>query len=215
MKRIILAACVFVMFAPSVSMARVLSCPKLPIPEAIERAGAIFIGEVVEIVEPLSSDTTGPLPRDFYILKFKVEKAWKGVKAQEVSVLSDHGRHQFAFPAVRKGEKYLVYAEHPYSPEGPEKAWLIITNCTRTMPLIKANDDIKELEELAKSCYKNSPRVEEASADGDLLGNLKESQGTLRLPWYVFVTNDLRSVEEFIIGRRKSSDSCHLCDSLK
>ncbi len=99
--------------------------------EALDYASNVFLGEVIDIVEPPTSAETAPLPGRFFTLKFKVVRSWKGVAfgSREISVLSAQGRYGcFAYPPVRKGERYLVYAD----PASGGKDWSIITNCNRT-----------------------------------------------------------------------------------
>jgi hypothetical protein len=106
-------------------------CVRPEVPESFKQAKSVFLGEVVDIVEPKTSDETAPLPDRFFKIKFKVQRSWKGVPygAREFSVLSAQGRYGcFAFPPVTKGEMYLVYADSAYRAEN----WGIITVCTRT-----------------------------------------------------------------------------------
>lgn len=116
------------------------------VPKAVEQASAVFIGEVSEIIEPVSKDKKAPTGH-FYVIKFKVEKSWKGVTFfREISVLSAHGADEcFAYPAVHKGEKYLVFADPYYSNGVLLKPWSIITSCNRTKLLADAAEDLKKL----------------------------------------------------------------------
>ena len=101
------------------------------VPDALKRAKAVFLGEVVDIIEPKTTDENAPLPGRFFTIKFKIQRSWKGVVAgtREFSILSANGRYGcFAFPPVAKGETYLVYADPVYRAEN----WGIITFCTRT-----------------------------------------------------------------------------------
>lgn len=116
------------LFAPA---AQACYCGKAEVPKALNAASAVFLGEVIDITEPRTTEETAPLPGRFFTIRFKVEKSWKGIAfgSTEIDVLSAQGRYGcFAFPPVKKGERYLVYAD---STSG-DKGWVIITNCTRT-----------------------------------------------------------------------------------
>lgn len=91
-KNINLAICMtslLALFAPT-SFACFCSVPDLP--KAYEQANAVFVGEVVGIIPPRTSDEKAPLADRFYTIKFEVEKSWKGVSSREVSVLSGQGK---------------------------------------------------------------------------------------------------------------------------
>jgi hypothetical protein len=106
-------------------------CSRPEVPEAFNRAKAVFLGEVVDVVEPHTTDETAPLPGRFFTIRFKIQKSWKGIAfgTQEFSVLSAQGHYGcFAFPPVTKGETYLVYADPAYRAEN----WGIVTICNRT-----------------------------------------------------------------------------------
>jgi hypothetical protein len=107
------------------------SCISPEVPESFNRAKAVFVGGVVDIVEPKTTDETAPLPGRFFTIKFKVQRSWKGIAfgTEEFSILSAQSHYGcFAFPPVSKGETYLVYADPAYHAED----WGIITACNRT-----------------------------------------------------------------------------------
>jgi len=165
MKRTLLAGLfltTMALFAPSTYAC---FCVRSEVPEALEFASAVFLGEVVEITEPRTTDETAPLPRRFFTIKFKVERSWKGVAfgSQEISVLSAQGRYGcFAYPPVSKGQKYLVYADAADGAPG----WSIITICNRTtivrpgtigyfkfVDLIDPYDDMKQLDVVTQRSF--------------------------------------------------------------
>src|SRR5436853_3403955 len=148
------------------------SCLIPDVPEAVKQSSAVFVGEVVDIVAPKTSDEKAPLPGRFFTIKFKVEKSWKGAAFGEVDVLSAQGRYGcFAFPPVSKGEKYLVYAEQAYDERALQKNWLFINSCNRTALIPKPDErivdrfhnsgfdekdgteDLKELEQMSKPTF--------------------------------------------------------------
>jgi hypothetical protein len=81
----------------------------------------VFIGEVVEISDAPQNYKDKKERFIGGIVKFKIEKRWKGVKASEVSLLSDiidttcgGGVGGNLIDYFRKGEKYLIFAEKDY-----------------------------------------------------------------------------------------------------
>lgn len=119
----------------SATAAQACWCFAGDVPESFKRANAVFLGEVTDITEPKTTDRDAPLPGWFYTITFAVEKSWKGVSptARTVTVLSAQGHYGcFAYPPVQKGERYLVYADAPYHDGTQDRAWNIITICTRT-----------------------------------------------------------------------------------
>jgi len=121
------------------------SCIVPEVPEAFEQAKSVFVGEVIEIVEPATSDEKAALPDRFYVVRFKVEKSWKGAFfSSEIDVLSDQGRGCFAYPKVTKGERYLVYADPAFENGSESRRLLIITSCNRTAMLPASVDQSKQ-----------------------------------------------------------------------
>ncbi len=73
----------------------------------------VFGGEIINI-----SDAPGKYDKKEKIIggivKFKIEKVWKGTKESEISLLSaiiDSGCGGSPIDCFRKGEKYLIFAE--------------------------------------------------------------------------------------------------------
>ena len=122
---------------------------------AFDKARAVFIGEVVKITKPLTSEPDAPLADRFYRVTFKVEYSWKGAGfrefgAPELVVLSDQGigGSCFSWGAFSEGRKYLVYAE-----ETADKN-LIVELGNRTASLSMASEDLKELEKMSHPFFK-------------------------------------------------------------
>ena len=166
--------------SPAASAGRACFCGVPDVPKAVERASAVFVGEVVDIVEPVTTDDAATLPGKLFTIKFKVEEAWKGVTTQEMNILSAQGRYGcFAYPPVEKGEKYLVYADEVYDHGAYRKDWLFISTCNRTaripvlstsivdrfrVPEFNRNDgteDLKALDRLLKPYPKPEPIIHE------------------------------------------------------
>src|SRR5260370_35652078 len=73
------------------------------VPHALKRAKAVFLGEVIDIIEPKATDENEPLHDRFFIIKFKIQRSWKGAGAwtEEFKILSANGHDgSFIFTAV-------------------------------------------------------------------------------------------------------------------
>ena len=116
------------------------------VPDAVESAEAVFAGFVTDIVEPRTSDPDAPLIDRLYQVKFKIGTSWKGKVAREITILSAQGRGGcYTWGSFVKGQSYLVYAERP--PAGaPRGALALLFACNRTEVLSKAQQDVKQLE---------------------------------------------------------------------
>ena len=122
-------------------------CVTPEVPEAFRGARAVFIGEVTEIVPPRSDNPKAPLGDQLYAIKFKIEKAWKGVRSQEIVVLSDQGRAGcLSWGPFVKGKKYLVYGERRIATGAHTKNLAVLFSCNRTALLADASEDLKILE---------------------------------------------------------------------
>jgi hypothetical protein len=97
--------------------------------EAFDYANAVFLGEVVDIVEPKTTNEKAPASERFYTVRFKVKKSWKGVGdgSSTFEVLTTQGLGYEAYPAVKKGELHLVYAD-----PSQQKGFSAISNCGRS-----------------------------------------------------------------------------------
>lgn len=94
---------------------------------AIKQSAAVFSGEVLEMKNG----------RNYLEVRFRVERSWKGVKAEEVSVSTDSTVES---PHYRVGQKYLVFA-------GFRDGKLFTGNCSRTKKLEYALEDLQQLGE--------------------------------------------------------------------
>jgi hypothetical protein len=108
------------------STMRCLNGPK-SIKGVLENSNAVFSGEVVEIRSGVN----------FLQARFRVERSWKGVEAEQVYVFTENTAES---PHYRVGEKYLVFA-------GSRDGKLFTGNCSRTKRLEYADEDLKQLGE--------------------------------------------------------------------
>lgn len=164
MKYFILVFCtgwLFSMYAPN---SHACSCVTPEVPQAFREARAVFVGEVIEIVEPQSDDPKAPLANRLYAIRFNVEKSWKGVTSQEISVLSDQGRAGcFSWGPFLKGKKYLVYAERRTPAGAPTKNLAVLFSCNRTALLPNASEDLKTLETVSLKTRSSGRRNQHSS----------------------------------------------------
>jgi len=94
---------------------------------ALKQSAAVFSGEVLEMKNG----------GNYIEARLRVERSWKGVEAEEVSVLADTTTES---PHYRVGQKYLVFA-------GIRDGKLFTGNCSRTKKLEYAQGDLQELGE--------------------------------------------------------------------
>ena len=119
---------VLVLGAPSDFVCR---CIKPEVKDAYDKAKIVFVGEVVEVVPPRSSDPDARFVNAAHTIKFKVETAWKEQFWTEANVLVRIDRCFSLRRLPQKGEKYLVYAEPVYWVDASSTE--VMTNsCTRT-----------------------------------------------------------------------------------
>lgn len=141
---------VVILFSLSLNTAAGLECPsRAGIADEFSRATAVFMGKAVakeyRRVDYSASGSVGEA--QVLVIKFKVERSWKGVRSEEVvlytsvtkasnGLISSHGE-DFSF---HQGESYLVYSYGP-----PDK--LRTNACARTSKLSQAGEDLRELGE--------------------------------------------------------------------
>jgi len=93
-------------------------------------AKAVFIGAVVEVREATKAEREEY--SNFYIVRMRAERYWKGIESGEVNVETDLTG---CGPNRKVGTKYLVY--------GMGKR--LNTSCTRTRMLEDAEKDLRAL----------------------------------------------------------------------
>lgn len=142
MKRFLVSciALLFILYPPS---SYACTCIIPEVPQAFSASHAVFIGEVIEIIEPRTNNLKAPLANRLYSIKFRVEKSWKGQATQEIIVLSDQGRAGcFSWGPFLKGKKYLVYAERRSGAGARIKDLAVLFKCNRTALLTSAYKDL-------------------------------------------------------------------------
>ena len=146
-KRLIVACFLGCLFSLSARNGYACFCITPEALQAFRAASAVFVGEVTEIIEPISNNPKAPLADRLYTIRFKVEKSWKGTAAEEIVVLSNQGRGGcFSWGPFLKGNKYLVYAERR-TPSGTRiRNLAVLFSCNRTSLLKNADEDLKALD---------------------------------------------------------------------
>jgi hypothetical protein len=94
---------------------------------ALKQSAAVFSGEVLELKRG----------GNYIEARLRVERSWKGIDAEEVSVLADSTVES---PHYRVGQRYLVFA-------GTREGKLFTGNCSRTKELEYAQGDLQQLGE--------------------------------------------------------------------
>ncbi|HSE17112.1 MAG TPA: hypothetical protein VLB46_08660 [Pyrinomonadaceae bacterium] len=107
-------------------------CVAPEVTQAFEKARAVFVGELLEVVPPRSTDKDAVFADRVHTARFKVEITWKGPFWTEANVLAPQG-NCFSFQPLRAGEKYLVYAD-PVA-DSSKSTDVLITACNRTKML--------------------------------------------------------------------------------
>lgn len=148
-KQLIVACFIGCLFALSPRSGHACSCIKPEVTQAFREASAVFVGEVIEIVEPHTNNPNAPMPDRLYRIRFRIDSSWKGTTSKEIVVLSDQGRAGcFSWGPFLKDHKYLVYAERR-TPSGTRiRNLAVLFSCNRTSLLAKASQDLKELDKL-------------------------------------------------------------------
>jgi hypothetical protein len=146
-KHLVLVFCIACLFSLCAPTSHACSCVTPEVPQALREARAVFVGEVIEIVEPHTDNPKAALSDRLYAIKFKVERSWKGATSREIIILSDQGRAGcFSWGPFLKGERYLVYAERRAPSGAPIRNLAVLFSCNRTALLASASEDLKTLE---------------------------------------------------------------------
>jgi hypothetical protein len=152
MNKIIITTFLFAFFTV-LSASSVLACSCVPqgsqsietqVKEAYTNSTAVFVGEVVEVIEK----------PDVYIteVKFKDVKSWKNEFKDAVSITTGRGGGDCGYE-FEVGKKYLVYADG-------DKNKLSTNICTRTSAF-ESNKDVaflNKIKKIKKSKIKSSPK---------------------------------------------------------
>lgn len=113
--------------------------PELPY-DALNRAFAVFTGEVISIYREFNPDRTR--------VKFRVEQSWKGARRSTISVFTSGTDAVALFREgitcgyrFTVGERYLVYSFRKRNQTGLS----YVSDCSRTRRLSEAGEDLAVL----------------------------------------------------------------------
>ena len=102
------------------------------VPSSAASADAVFTGRVVRVRNVMNGG------RQMRRVTLRVDRAWKGVDARTVVVMTGSGGGDCGFP-FRRRQSYLVYAN------GPPGEVLGVGICGRTAEVSRAAADLREL----------------------------------------------------------------------
>jgi hypothetical protein len=116
------------------------SCAEFSTRQNLRRSGAVFLGKVVEM---LPADPGGDFPPAEYVVRFEVERRWKGARGREVSALaSTDWPGMCGDLKLEVGGRFLIYAER-------RKGRLFIyRDCGPSRPAKDAGEEMKKLDGL-------------------------------------------------------------------
>ena len=116
------------------------SCAEFTTRQNLRQSGAVFLGKVVEML-PAEAGNDFPLAQ--YVVKFEVERRWKGARAREVSAIaSTDWAGMCGDLKLEVGERFLIYAER-------RKGRLFIyRDCGPSRPAKDAGEEMKKLDAL-------------------------------------------------------------------
>jgi hypothetical protein len=101
---------------------------------------AVFVGKVLELTP---TEPTKDFPIAMYVVKFEVERRWKGARGREVTAIADFDQKGWCGDLnLTVGERYLIYAPR-------EKGRLrVLTDCgpNRDLKWKETGAEIKQLD---------------------------------------------------------------------
>ncbi|HKO46038.1 MAG TPA: carboxypeptidase-like regulatory domain-containing protein [Pyrinomonadaceae bacterium] len=139
MKKLLVLTFLLLVFAEE---GNACTCAGTPMPcEAYWKASAVFLGTVTYT----TTSSSNREEHDFYsrVFRFTVDKAFRGVEAKEVEVLTGSGGGDCGY-GFQLGGQYVVYAYR-------DKANRLVTSiCSRTRPSSEADTDLSYFKDLSK-----------------------------------------------------------------
>jgi hypothetical protein len=111
-------------------------CERLPVSKKIEMAKVVFLGQILEVSDAFGS----PYP---HVVKFKVEKQWKGDVVDEITISIGRDRPGWCkdIPLIT-GRRYLIYARW----DEREKKLVMGGDCGPYVAAEFAAKEIKQIE---------------------------------------------------------------------
>jgi|SRR5919205_65185 hypothetical protein len=113
------------------------SCMVYSVRHNFRHSDAVFVGKVVEVT-PL--EPTDDFPLAASLVRFEVERRWKGARGREVTAVADVGMAGCAPLSLSVGESFLIFAPR-------EKGRLHVTTwCGPSMKVGNAAEEMKRLD---------------------------------------------------------------------
>ena len=133
--RLVLAAFLLPLCAPAEAFA--CSCADPSVREKFRASDAVFLGKVVEM-SPFEPDRDFPL--GMYLVRFEVERRWKGGVGREVTAVADFDRPGWCGDLkLAVGESFLIYAPR-------RKGRLrVLTDCGPNLNAAYAGEEMRRL----------------------------------------------------------------------
>jgi hypothetical protein len=126
------------LFLLSGAQAHACSCADFSVREKFRYSDAVFVGKVVELshIEP-----TKDFPMAMYLVRFEVERRWKGAKGREVRAIADFDQPGFCGDLkLAVGGRFLIYAPR-------ERGELrVLTDCGPNRNVVYAGEEMKRLD---------------------------------------------------------------------
>ena len=132
--KVTLAALLLSLCAPAVCAC---SCADPSVREKFRAADAVFLGKVVEMT-PFGP--TKDFPLAMYLVRFEIERRWKGARGREVMAVADFDQPGWCGDLnLAVGGRFLIYAPR-------EKGRLrVLTDCGPNRNLKYAGEEMKRL----------------------------------------------------------------------
>ncbi len=114
------------------------SCADFSVRRKFRDADAVFVGRVVELAPAEPSED---FPLAMYLVRFEVERRWKGAKGREVEAVADFDRKGWCGDLnLAVGERFLIYAPR-------EKGRLRVrADCGPNMNAAHAAEEVRRLD---------------------------------------------------------------------
>lgn len=137
LKRLSQLAFTLAIMLGSAPQALACSCADPSVREKFRAADSVFVGSLIEITP---TDTAGDFPSAAHLVKFKVEKRWKGARTSVIVAVANYDRPGWCGDlSLTAGERYLIYADRQ------EGRFVVQTDCGPNRNVKNAPEEIKRL----------------------------------------------------------------------
>lgn len=123
------------------------SCPDINYRREFAKAKAVFIGEALEYV-----DNPNVKQDALLIVKFKIEKSWKGANQPEIVIPTSYTSPYLCGWYVEPGKRYLVYAY--------DNQMIMPTGCSASSPMEPEDEYLrKQIRQLNSGWFRFFSRI--------------------------------------------------------